>query len=253
MLPETRTRWDNDLSNGEVQYLINKGFTIGELAVMYEIPRNWIKDAVMHGDIKFKQKTGHKAPEKPVTAMWSDAKKLALSGSWTSPQEKEDKAMKQDDLFESMDTADTSVYVNPYGKIEPTKNPQTCPCCNQMVKLYKRSIPAVVAHDLIVLSKAVNNDEYKHITTFQSKGGGGDFARLETWGLIQAKPNDSTHRRTSGLWTITQKGRDFVDRKLMVRKYVQIYNNTFYGYDGGMVTIDDCLGEHFDYSELMSR
>lgn len=99
MLPETRTRWDNDLSNGEVQYLINKGFTIGELAVMYEIPRNWIKDAVMYGDIKFKQKTGHKAPAKPVTAMWSDAKKLALAGSWTSPQKKEDKAMEQDDLF----------------------------------------------------------------------------------------------------------------------------------------------------------
>lgn len=239
MLPETRTRWDNDLSNGEVQYLINKGYTVGELAVMYEIPRNWIKDAVTHGEIKFKQKTGQKAPDKPVTATWSDTKIKALTQAWTSPQKKEDKAMTQDEPVNNINMT-----------IKPKTQAQTCPCCKQLVKVYKRLINKGMVADLSALHILSAPDEYMHINDFTRPHSNREIGNLKWWGLVERMPSDNRDKKSSGMYRITQKGRDFIQGKVMVRKYALVYNSECLGFDGGMVLVTDC-DKNFSYSELM--
>ena len=137
-------------------------------------------------------------------------------------------------------------------KIVPTIEAQTCPCCDQMVKIYRRKVSGVAARDLIKFSRTSADGEYRHISKIQLASGGGDFAKLQLWGLVEEELNFDTGKRTSGMWCITKKGRDFVAGNVHVPKYILIYNGKFLGFDGDQVTIEECLGNNFNYSELMS-
>lgn len=253
-----------DVKSGKVQRLIdNEGYTISDLMLTYDVSRNVIRSYSSNGDLVFPKHTGiRRRVFDDQQAPMSDAKRLAL-GSWKaqdigtstidiSSDDEEDKAMEQTTL--DFDKQETETYLAFGTKIKPTDKPQTCPCCDQTVKLYKRTINSTTAYDLIHFEKRVADGEYMHIKHINtSAAGGGDFAKLRLWGLIEEKFNESTGKRSSGYWRITQKGRDFVNAKVMVRKYALIYNGKFLGFDGGMVTIKDSLGKHFDYAELMSR
>lgn len=137
-------------------------------------------------------------------------------------------------------------------KIVPTLEPQTCPCCDQLVKVYQRKVSGVAARDLIKFSRTSTEGEYRHISKIQLASGGGDFAKLQLWGLVIEETNSDTGKRTSGMWCITDKGRKFVEGSVLLPKYVLIYNGRFLGFDGEDVTIEECLGNKFNYSELMS-
>ena len=135
-----------------------------------------------------------------------------------------------------------------------------CPVCTQMVKLYSRKLYSSMAAALIHLYRNFDHNKYVHkselvkakklATTF----GGGDFAKLAYWGLIkEQEPSPGEDKRTSGWWIITDKGVQFVERKVKVKSHVLIFNSRFFGFEGRDVSIDDCLGEKWSYSELMGR
>jgi hypothetical protein len=138
-------------------------------------------------------------------------------------------------------------------KIVPTTEPQVCPCCDQLVKVYRRNIAGSTAYDLIRFANGTSLGEERHIRhiTMRSSGGG-DFAKLLYWGLVEEAVNTSTNKRTSGMWRITPKGYDFVLNKLAIPKYALVYNGKFLGFEGDSVTIEDCLGTNFNYRELMA-
>lgn len=133
-----------------------------------------------------------------------------------------------------------------------------CPCCEQFVKEYKRSIYARVARLLIELYKIdytfAGPYRYVHIDDIcrnVTDKGSGDFAKLQFWGLVHLEENEDTKKKTSGKWMITETGKEFVLRKRSVQKYVHILLNKVRKFSGPQVTIDDCLGKDFDYAELM--
>jgi hypothetical protein len=134
-----------------------------------------------------------------------------------------------------------------------------CPCCNQLAKIYKRSINATMVKPLIKLYKLhkfnFNWMDYHHIASFEAqKAGGGDFAKLSYWGLIEEKIKDSTNTtsRTSGLWRITHFGKMFVEGMYRVQKYVLLYDSKLLRFEGDYLYIKDCLGNKFNYEELMN-
>ena len=131
-----------------------------------------------------------------------------------------------------------------------------CPCCNQLVKLYQRPITGSMVTWLIELYKLSKggNGVYFHITKIGTDGEG-DFAKLQYWGLIaeQEKDPSDTKKRTSGFWTITEKGKNFVEGKITVPSHIKIFNNKQYGFNGSQVYISDCLGNKFNYRELMGE
>jgi len=163
--------------------------------------------------------------------------------------DEEDKAMKQVDMFD--DQEPTKELMLTY-KVKPSTKVQTCPCCDQVVKVYKRQINHEMCVCLRNLHMNSKEGQYIHIKDIRGLSGGGDFAKLTFWGLVEAEQNYDTGKRTSGMWCITQKGRDFVEGRIQVPKYALIYNSKFLEHEGELVSFKGRLGEGFNYQELMA-
>ena len=131
----------------------------------------------------------------------------------------------------------------------------TCPLCHQYAKLYKRKLNAGMAKFLLDFYKLGRHDKFHHIANllhFQTKTSGTDFYLLKFWGLIQDRPKDpDSDTKTSGYWQITDHGIAFVRCEVKLKSHVCLYGGRFFGFEGQDVTIDQCLGDRFSYSELM--
>ena len=141
---------------------------------------------------------------------------------------------------------------------ERLKEGARCPVCKQFAKMYERKLYSSQAAALIYLYKNFDREEFVHKTDLlKSKNlrgtfGGGDFAKLAYWGLIEEKPNEEDpEKRSSGYWRITPEGERIVEGKIRVRSHVKIYDSRFFGFTGDEVSIQDCLGKKFSYSELI--
>lgn len=134
-----------------------------------------------------------------------------------------------------------------------------CPCCNQRVKLYKRSLNSSMARMLIALSKINNGRDWTYIEDWREQSGltlngGGDYGKLAYWELIQQKELEPhVDKGASGLWRITSKGIDFVNKNIKVPSHVLIYNNEIMGWSDKQVDITHCLGKKFSYDEIMDE
>ncbi len=128
-----------------------------------------------------------------------------------------------------------------------------CPCCGQMVKLYKRKMYATMIRDLIALYH-LRHDMFHHVTDFCSKkAGGGDFAKLRYWGLVEESTiPGKPHKRKAGFWKITEIGIAFVEGRAFRPQYVLVYNQHARFYEGDNVNVEQALGEDFNYQELMN-
>lgn len=136
---------------------------------------------------------------------------------------------------------------------------ERCPCCEQFAKVYTRAIPSATARVLIALYRRDRGDgEYLFLPPILETLGGtpslGGYGTLgHFWGLLETMPGereDGSNR--VGWWRLTELGRSFVRGAVTVPKYARIYNGTCLGLTGEAVTIEDALGERFDYRELMA-
>lgn len=138
---------------------------------------------------------------------------------------------------------------------ENYKQGAVCPCCNQLVKEYKRTIYARIAVYLISLYKlnSVEPDRFFSVAEIGAIFGGGDFAKLSYWGLIEEQPKDplDTSVRTSGFWRITPLGNRYVQGQEAVSKYIHLLNGGLRKYSGPKQYIESALGKKFNYEQLM--
>ncbi len=132
-----------------------------------------------------------------------------------------------------------------------TQDGAICPCCNQKVKLYKRSIYAVPAIELINLYHLdiSHYGDYHHISSFCKEVP--VVSKLLFWDLVEERINEDSEKRTSGYWRITGKGVDFVEGQTMVPKYAYVFNSMAYEYSVEKHSIQEALGDNFSYPELM--
>jgi hypothetical protein len=142
----------------------------------------------------------------------------------------------------------------------------TCPCCNQFVKLYKRSLNKSCAYVLLLMACYFRGDqveEWLHVPSYiaemvsdhprRAAAVRGDWAKLKFWGLIEEKPDvraDGSPR--VGYWKLTPLGRQFVARQVKVPSHVYIYNGeALHRPVEQQISIDDALGTEFSYDEIM--
>jgi hypothetical protein len=145
-----------------------------------------------------------------------------------------------------------------------------CPCCGQLVKLYRRPLNYSMAVVLLLMERyyrrvGVSEQEWLHVPTYITEAvayhprgavaiRGGDWAKMKYWGLIEEKPetrDDGSPR--AGYWRMTPLGRQFATRQAKVASHVYIYNGEpMQKTADELITIDDALGTHFNYSELMA-
>lgn len=132
-----------------------------------------------------------------------------------------------------------------------------CPCCTQFVKFYKRKINSGMTRNLISMYNTLPRGEFFHVQnmfTEKKEHNGRNWTLFKYWSIVEENLNDSKiGAKTSGEWRITEKGILFVENKLQVPKFIKLYNNQSYGFEGEQVGIKECLGEKFSYDELMNQ
>jgi hypothetical protein len=131
-----------------------------------------------------------------------------------------------------------------------------CPCCAQLVKVYKRKLNASMAVELISLyklNKRAPDAFFHHKKFIDNWTRGGDFAKLLYWDLIQEQPKDPEQdKRTSGTYRITQRGIAFVERLIVIPTHCYVCTGQPLGFSEEQGDIVACLDSKFSYSELMS-
>jgi hypothetical protein len=137
----------------------------------------------------------------------------------------------------------------------------SCPTCGQFCKVYKRKLNSTMALALVLIYqffKTHPHAEWLHIAAFlvkvkhDSSIAGGDAVKLRYWGLIErahGERDDGSDR--VGRYRITDIGKQFVEGKIAVPRYVYLYNQLLLRLSEEMTTMREALGDKFKYDELM--
>jgi hypothetical protein len=135
-----------------------------------------------------------------------------------------------------------------------------CPCCNQFVKVYRRTLNSGMAARLIVAYRVAGLEYFDYRTTFAAVAPllvhGADFAKLRWWGLAESDGeirDDGSLR--SGRWRVTESGGAFVRRELTVAPAVYLLNNVRLRSlepDEDPIGIVAALRNRFNYEDLMA-
>lgn len=97
--------------------------------------------------------------------------------------------------------------------------------------------------------------QYLHVPTSGAINGGGDYAKLRYWDLIDKSPkNPNPKKRSSGLWRLTESGREFAYDRATVSTvcYYGHPEGGVLGFEPDQTNIITVLGKHFDYEKLMA-
>jgi hypothetical protein len=127
-----------------------------------------------------------------------------------------------------------------------------CPCCRRYAQIYKRRINKSMAIDLINAVRLKAYRDFVHIRDIQANhSGGGDFAKLRWWKLVEQQTNDDETKRDSGLWKVTQLGLDFMQGLVDLPESVTVYDNEVLSVSDKLKSFKECLKEPFDYQEIL--
>lgn len=132
-----------------------------------------------------------------------------------------------------------------------------CLCCDRYTKLYKRKLNSGMARFLVYLYRMSGEGQpWVHaLDVFKTMSARyqGDYAKLRFWGFIETtQPDTDSATPESGLWRITDTGKSFVRGHLEVPQCATTRNNTFLGFVGKSINVQDALGNNFDLNELLS-
>jgi len=125
-----------------------------------------------------------------------------------------------------------------------------CPCCTQLVKVYRRKLNSGMAVSLIRMYRAAGTD-WVHLPT-QVGARSREEGKLRYWGLVEEKNAVRDDGGHAGWWRLTDAGRSFVLGESRVPRYARVFDGVCRGLRGELVSISDCLGDKFDYAELMA-
>ena len=115
-----------------------------------------------------------------------------------------------------------------------------CPCCDQTVKIYKRTITKSMLHNLMQFCIAYPHEV--HVKKLWVGANAGDAAKLRHWGLIK--------QVSTGNYVATHEGTEFVLGNHFVPKHVFLFNTEKIGESGVKMSVRDIV-DGFDYDKLM--
>lgn len=133
----------------------------------------------------------------------------------------------------------------------------SCPCCAQLVKIYRRGLTSSMVRGLLIcIRQAPNAREWFHAPGILEKSRlCGDFAKLRYWGLIEPRPRQVREdgSRRAGEWRVTERGLSFGLGRLRVPSHIYVHNSQALGAAGDLVGVAEALGAAFNYRDLMGH
>ena len=160
------------------------------------------------------------------------------------------------DLFDSPSASDPNdLTAARYRFNRDLREGTICPCCKRPAMIRPRNLNSAMAYALILLHKK-NTTEFVHYQDVIANLPSRDFGTLVHWGLVEARGDvKDDGNPSSGYYRITEAGKQFVLGKLMVKKYVYIFNRKSVDVDEPkakeMIDIQTALNNKFNYRELM--
>lgn len=130
-----------------------------------------------------------------------------------------------------------------------------CPCCSQIVKVYRRHFNSNMAMALLFLYR--NRDKgFIHLENEMKAAGHqrcGDASYLRYYKFIDVKKEkreDGSNR--NGMYKISGLGILFCELKSTAREFFLTYNNSCEGFEGEEINIIQALGTKFNYNEILN-
>lgn len=146
----------------------------------------------------------------------------------------------------------------PWYEKEPDLGPSNdCPHCGRPMKLYQRALSCFMAQSLIRLYRLHRGRPQAgkfHVMEITAHRNGGEFAQLRFWGLTQDAENKAGSKRCSGVWSLTDEGASFAERRIRVPINILLGPRArLLGFSGQMVDARESLeaSNRFNYEELM--
>lgn len=135
-----------------------------------------------------------------------------------------------------------------------------CPCCTQLVKVYKRKLNRHMAVALahIYVFYRDGRSEWLHVPTYLTERKANptnEVGLLRHWGLLEEatekqRPDGAKH---AGYYRITPLGHEFVRDVVAVPKYIYLFDETLLGRsDDEHIRFTEAVGATFNFAELMA-
>ena len=160
--------------------------------------------------------------------------------------------MKQGDLFGPLFT---EVKIEFWETLE-SGGERDCPCCGRFAKIYKRKLNSGMARALIWVWKRNGlswfnlESELRYLIKAEPKTPrSGDPAKLCYWELLDRAVKEN--KGSPGDFRVTPKGERFAKNQIRVPRHVFVYDTRRRGFSDEGTDVEDALGNHFDWSELM--
>jgi hypothetical protein len=128
-----------------------------------------------------------------------------------------------------------------------------CPTCGRHAQLYRRKFHSSIARQLIKLYRLGGTAHYIHASKLILDGvtGAGDFTKAKYWGLIHSRINTDADTKSNGQWMLSAAGLAFVQGKLRIPAEVMVFDDEVTDESAETISINDALGDRFNYHELM--
>lgn len=138
--------------------------------------------------------------------------------------------------------------------IEAQNGGTICPCCDQRAQVYRRTINATMARQLITAWRSVRDNPGQWFHLGRAVGyAGGDIAKVKHWDLLEeATEVTRADGGRAGYWRFTELGAAWVQGLALVRRDAYVYANRLIKVDGPHQTIQQRLGKKFDLRELLA-
>ena len=139
--------------------------------------------------------------------------------------------------------------------VESQKGGAKCPCCTQLVKVYRRALNAGMAYALVVMYRSHGLGWQQKTETLRGVGAAArDESLLRYWDLLEEDLRLREDGGRAGWWRVTEAGREFVLGRSRVPRHAVVFDTRCLRLDDtdGQVTIREALARKFNWAELMA-
>lgn len=117
------------------------------------------------------------------------------------------------------------------------KEPELCPHCGAKMVEYCHSLSRSLARVIFRICQAIGPDRRFHVGSIGLTNPQiNNLQKLRYWGII-AKERDASAR--GGNWILTDRGLEFAQGRIALRKKVWTYRGDFVRFDGAQIIITD--------------